>query len=253
MHKRWWLISTAGILLISGCNSKTASNQSNPTPIASELGSKAPSTDAASPDSTQAQPLAAEDFFPDPLVAGSTSLKPVPVPHLIPPTTSIERVPQVDSGRPDPFASLGFTPTVVQTQQSSSPVTATVPPSAPVVTVAAAPQTPDVVALPPLLPAPTSFAPLPSVTVPSQIVPPRSAAETIEISGVIEVGGKTNVIVKVPEEQTSRYVTVGERLANGKVLVKRVEMGLEPVVILEQGGREVVRSVGSSSALVGAL
>jgi hypothetical protein len=251
MHKRWWLVGMAGMLFASGCNSMT-SNQPKTTSIASNTDINSSPTSPANPNSTEAQPLAANDFFPDPLVAGSTSLQPVPVPHLIPPTTSIERVPQVDTGRPDPFASLGYTPTVVQPQQPSSPAPAppVVLPSAPIVTTVAA--APPVTPLP-LLPPSLSLAPLPSVTVPSQITPPRSAAETIEISGVIEVGGKTNVIVKVPEEETSRYVTVGDRLANGKVLVKRVEMGLEPVVILEQGGREVVRSVGSSSALVGAL
>jgi hypothetical protein len=83
-------------------------------------------------------------------------------------------------------------------------------------------------------------------------MPPKSAAASIEISGVVQVGGKTNVIVKDPSEQTSRYAAVGERLANGKVLIKRIEMGLEPLVILEQGGHEIVRSIGTS-ALVGAL
>jgi hypothetical protein len=49
----------------------------------------------------------------------------------------------------------------------------------------------------------------------------------------------------VPEETTSRYVQAGQRLANG-VLVKRIEMnqGINPVVILEQNGIEVVRTVG---------
>jgi hypothetical protein len=84
------------------------------------------------------------------------------------------------------------------------------------------------------------------------MAPPRSAAESLEISGVVQVGGKTNVIIKAADEYTSRYAAVGERVANGQVLIKRVEMGLEPVVILEQAGREIVRSVGSG-ALVGSL
>jgi hypothetical protein len=39
---------------------------------------------------------------------------------------------------------------------------------------------------------------------------------------------------------------VGQRLSNGQVLVKRIEVnnGASPVVILEQYGREVARRVG---------
>nr|RNJ71046.1 MAG: hypothetical protein EDM05_00015 [Leptolyngbya sp. IPPAS B-1204] len=257
MPRSWWLISIAGILLASGCASKTASKPpAISQPSASATAPAIPPTDAAQSDEAPGQALTAKDFFPDPLVAGSTSVQPLPIPNLIPPTASLERIPQVDSGRPDPFASLDYAPavTVVRSKSSPAPVpTASVIPTAPVVATAPVLQAPPIVPLPPLVPAPTSLSPLPSVNVPSPVAPRESTAETIEISGVIEVGGKTNVIVKVPEEHTSRYVTVGDRLVNGKVLVKRVEMGLEPVVILEQGGREIVRSVGSSSALIGAL
>ena len=179
------------------------------------------------------------------------------MPNLIPPTNSAERVPKINSGRLDPFASLGMTPTVVKIR----PAVAALPPVAlvPVAQIPAAPlPKPSVFPLPPLLPAPLLLPPLaagnlPSVSVPglSPIAPARSAAEALEISGVVQVGGKTHVII-AENENTSRYAAVGERVANGKVLIKRVEMGLEPVVILEQAGREIVRSVGSG-ALVGAL
>jgi Tfp pilus assembly protein PilP len=84
-------------------------------------------------------------------------------------------------------------------------------------------------------------------------VPAHRLSEAIEISGVVEVGGKTSVIVQVPNEQTSRYVHVGEYVSNGNVLVKRVEMGIEPVVILEENGTEVTRYVGSDSPSMGLL
>ncbi|NJO80111.1 MAG: hypothetical protein HC827_17400 [Cyanobacteria bacterium RM1_2_2] len=247
---RWrWLIGIVGLLCLgSGCNSKTA-KQPQTVDIA---GAEAPVESSVS---EQAEPLAAQDFFPDPLIAGSASVKPLPMPNLIPPTTSIERVPQVDTGRPDPFASLNLAPTVVQgkpARVSAPPAPPVVPvPSAPVVSVAM-PQSaaPALLPLPPLLPAAEGFN-LPSLNVPQ--IPQRSLAETIEISGVVEVGGRKNVIVKVPDEHTSRYVAVGERMGNGTVLVKRVEMGLEPVVILEQEGREIVRSIGASGALVGTM
>jgi Tfp pilus assembly protein PilP len=72
-----------------------------------------------------------------------------------------------------------------------------------------------------------------------------SLAETIEISGILETTNHISVLVQVPNEATSRYVNVGDYIANGRVLVKRVEMGLEPIVVLEQDGREVIRSIGT--------
>jgi hypothetical protein len=71
-------------------------------------------------------------------------------------------------------------------------------------------------------------------------------AMAVEISGVIEVGGRTQVIVKLPTESFSRYIEVGERLADGKVLIKRVEgqNSLSPTVVLEEVGVEVPRKIG---------
>lgn len=77
-------------------------------------------------------------------------------------------------------------------------------------------------------------------------VPQPDVARAVEVSGVVQVGNETQIIVKAPNEPTSRYVKVGQRLANGTVLVKRVEMneGAEPVVILEENGIEVAKTVG---------
>ncbi|MCX8122096.1 MAG: hypothetical protein N3E45_14950 [Oscillatoriaceae bacterium SKW80] len=77
-------------------------------------------------------------------------------------------------------------------------------------------------------------------------VPQPDVARAVEVSGLVQVGNETQIIVKAPLEPTSRYVKVGQRLANGTVLVKRVEMneGSEPVVILEENGIEVVKMVG---------
>jgi hypothetical protein len=76
-------------------------------------------------------------------------------------------------------------------------------------------------------------------------------AVAIEVSGVIEVEGKTQVIVKLPNESSSRYVSVGDRIANSKIVVKRVEdqKGLSPVVILEEAGVEVSRKVGDKPVI----
>lgn len=77
-------------------------------------------------------------------------------------------------------------------------------------------------------------------------IPDPALARAVEVSGVVLVGSKYQAIVKAPDEPTSRYVTAGQRLSGGRVLVKRIEnQGSEPVVILEEDGVEVVRSVGA--------
>jgi hypothetical protein len=76
-------------------------------------------------------------------------------------------------------------------------------------------------------------------------LPEPTLAQGVEVTGVVEVGGVPNAIVTVPNEP-SRYVQAGQRLSNGQVLVKRIDMnrGPTPVVILEQYGIEVAREVG---------
>ncbi|MBD2744220.1 hypothetical protein [Coleofasciculus sp. FACHB-1120] len=95
------------------------------------------------------------------------------------------------------------------------------------------------IATAPRIPAPAPLLPkLPPL-------PEPNLARSVEVTGVVQVGGQPQAIVKVPNEP-SRYVGVGQRLSNGQVLVKRIEVnnGASPVVILEQYGREVARRVG---------
>jgi hypothetical protein len=79
--------------------------------------------------------------------------------------------------------------------------------------------------------------------------PSTELAQGLEVTGVITVGNETQIIIKAPDESTSRYIKVGQRVANGKVLIKRVELrpGSEPIVIVEQNGIEVAKSVGATS------
>jgi hypothetical protein len=89
--------------------------------------------------------------------------------------------------------------------------------------------------------------PPPIPVVPPPPPPPSTDLATgTEVSGVVKVGNETQVIVKVPNEPTSRYVKIGQRLSNGQVLVKRVDLkeGADPIVILEQNGVEVAKAVG---------
>lgn len=83
-------------------------------------------------------------------------------------------------------------------------------------------------------------------------LPQPQIASAVAVTGVVTVGSETYAIVQAPGEPTSRYVRVGQRLANGQVLVKRIEArgGAEPVVILEENGIEVARPVGSTGGPV---
>ena len=58
------------------------------------------------------------------------------------------------------------------------------------------------------------------------------------------------IIVKAPEESSSRYVEAGQYLSDGRILVKRIDKDAfpSPVVILEQAGREVAKTIGNDFA-----
>ncbi|MFB2935485.1 hypothetical protein ACE1B6_09410 [Aerosakkonemataceae cyanobacterium BLCC-F154] len=112
-------------------------------------------------------------------------------------------------------------------------------------------QTPNrtVAAAPKPAPAPTPaiVAPPAPPEIPTLPPPPDPIlAKAVEVSGVVIVGSQPQAIVKAPNETTSRYVRAGQRLSNGQVLVKRIEVneGSEPIVILEQNGVEVAKIVG---------
>ncbi|MEM9771001.1 MAG: hypothetical protein AAF889_05290 [Cyanobacteria bacterium P01_D01_bin.73] len=75
--------------------------------------------------------------------------------------------------------------------------------------------------------------------------PAPSGAQGVRVTGVVQIGNDYKIVVEVPGERTARYVSVGDRLT-GDVLVKRVELDdlLDPIVVLEQYGQEVLKPVG---------
>lgn len=77
----------------------------------------------------------------------------------------------------------------------------------------------------------------------------QTLAQDVIISGLYEADGRIRLIVQAPEEDTSRYVEVGEYLSNGQILVKRIEQDgfASPVVILEELGIEVAKTIGESA------
>ena len=83
--------------------------------------------------------------------------------------------------------------------------------------------------------------------------PQPDIARAVQVLGVVQIGNTAHAIVQAPNEPTSRYVQVGQRLSNGQVLVKRIEMNRgaeEPVVVLEQYGIEVPTAVGQGGPVI---
>ncbi|MGG6295817.1 hypothetical protein ACQ4M4_15620 [Leptolyngbya sp. AN02str] len=162
----------------------------------------------------------------------------------------------IASGRTDPFVSVADQAVVIpspsiptrQEEVLPKPAVAPVAPPAPVVS------TVPLLAPPP--PPLSAFQPAPTANVPAvpMVAPLPIMAERIQISGFIQVGDRLSLIAEVPGEANSRTATVGDYLAGGQVLVKRIDSsGPEPVVVLEENGREIIRTIGSSATEIGML
>jgi len=230
------------------------------------------------PDATPPKSPPKAQAFANPVVSPNPALPTaVPTANLIETTNSKERIGVVPKGRPDPFAQItGSIPVGIMTSNAAPrPIpqvpplpTATVRPTVVInrTTTTTTTTTPRVIiasripehlrppsiprmplvpfnpvrpsALPPIIPNPTLISVLPPA-------PQPELARSVSVTGVLLVGQEPQAIVKVPEERSSRYVRAGQRLANG-VLVKRIQMneGSDPIVIFEQFGIEVARTVG---------
>ncbi|NEQ31716.1 MAG: hypothetical protein F6K04_12045 [Leptolyngbya sp. SIO4C5] len=188
---------------------------------------------------------------------------------LLQATPVAERLPQISTGRSDPFISpfIPAQPAIADkarpnraptAEATANPAPAAAAPSPP--PTATAPSAP--VALQPLPAArspqalPPVPASLPSLSVANQplslpvaAAPRASGAAAIQISGVMQLADQISILVQEPNAETGRYVQVGDYLANGQVRISRVEWasGQDPVVILEQAGREYVKTVGGAS------
>jgi hypothetical protein len=264
--RRSLLIVCAGMLTlwIGGCGSEDNASAPESSP--------SPSVAAKSPTATQnfAKPLVAEKN-----AAKKGEIASNRVPGLLQSTDPEERARQVQAGinvrksQSDPFASL---PPLINLRtpagtsgSTNTPSTGTTgtqtarvpqlpnfpqPPAGSGQKTAANPAStravPQGTPLPGLRPAVPTISALPPL-------PEPTLAKAVEVSGVIVVGGIAEAIVKAPNESTSRYVRAGQRLSNGQILVKRIEVnaGSDPIVILEQNGIEVSRAVGEKSTPAG--
>lgn len=246
MKQRWLLLSVSTAALLASC-AGTPNNDRAASPVA--------------PPETSASPVPAPQIFASPLVAASptaTVAVPATVPGLMQSTNAKLRVPVIVRGRQDPFAIVPFAPIPAVLSRSSQPVVpprplpiAARPPASPGPSVPV--KAPSPVAVAPItsvpLPNLSGGTPLPPLTVPVAPPSPTALAEQIEVTGLVQLGGKWTVIVKEPSAATSRYVSAGDYLENGQVLVKRIVApeSSEPLVVLQQAGKEITKSLGGST------
>lgn len=202
----------------------------------------------------RSDPFAAIPVQPEVTVSqnpgGGNTNRPVPeVPPIAPPATQRQPGGATKGGGGKPSASSrGNAPRSSQQRQNprSQGSIASRPGSSQQGPIAFRPR-PGTAGLPPVgvpsVPPPPPFTPsLPRL-------PEPTLAKSVQVTGVVVVGGVPTAIVKVPNEP-DRYVQEGQRLLNGQVLVKRIEInrGPTPVVVLEQYGIEVAKQVGERPA-----
>jgi len=83
--------------------------------------------------------------------------------------------------------------------------------------------------------------------------PQPKLAQDVEVVGAVQVGNDPMLIIKAPNERTTRYVRPGQFIANEQVLIKEINMSNRPTptVVLQQIGfeQEVVKGVGKGVAV----
>jgi hypothetical protein len=230
MKSRWWVGAIGLLLLGGGCANERVSQ----TP--SQTGEQSVTVSQVAPPA----PLPSAATLPNVTVSAAPN-RPLSVPNLVPPTSATQRVPEIATGRADPFAAVASIPTVTVNPATTNPVPTNLVPTNPVVSGTPSAQ--------PSLPVATAPRQAPADRV--QVTPPApvTIASQIIVSGIIQAGDRVSAIVQVPTEATTRYVNAGDYLANGRVLVKRIDVAAntEPVVVLEQDGVETTRTVGSGN------
>ncbi|MFZ4640467.1 MAG: hypothetical protein ACOYMP_08715 [Nodosilinea sp.] len=180
--------------------------------------------------------------FAKPFVPAAPGFSAIARANLIQSTDPDARRRLVNSNRLDPYATVPIPPPPVANQGKSGS------PSEVAITKPAAPVLPS----PTSPPATSGGAKQPSIannsgsTTGATVTPqPAPLSENFKVTGVINLGGNSYAIVESADLGTPSYVKVGQRLANGQVLVKRIEMyGGSPLVIFEENGKEFPRPVG---------
>lgn len=177
-------------------------------------------------------------------------------PDLISSTNPDQRLKGIQSARPDPFA-LVSVPASITITRSQTPGSGQSPSSAggsslgqgiPVRGSSGGGSIGTTSGSQAMLPQPIPVLPdIPRLprALPAALPPQPELARAVNVSGVVQIGSAVYAIVDAPDEPSSRYVQVGQRLSNGEILVRRIDFnGSDSSVILEQAGMQVVRRVG---------
>lgn len=256
-------IATVLTLSISGCFGQSdTSTTTEPSPAESPVAASPTTESPAATEGTTA-PAATPPSPPE----SSVATLPRDL-DLIPSTNPDQRVQSVQGERSDPFSVVPTTPSVeieILDDGSSPPAQ----PSASPGTTAGAGRTAGGGAAGGGTSASRStggrtaasgsggLAPIPNLvpgrSTPTVAPPPRppqpTLARAVEVLGVVQIGSVPYAIVSAPNEPTSRYVREGQRLSNGQVVVRRIEMnGPAPAVVFEQHGVEVITAVGEGGS-----
>ncbi|MEO8891979.1 MAG: hypothetical protein ABI417_10675 [Coleofasciculaceae cyanobacterium] len=159
----------------------------------------------------------------------------------------------IAKGRVDPFGAIAVAPikiTQQQTQQAKTqqpkPQQQTQPTKPQQQAQQSKPQSKKIISNVSKPSSPIKPIPSQNLSLPLPPAPPSvEIAQAVQVKGVVELGGKVSAIVKESEQSDSRSVSAGDYVAQGKVLVKRIEFNgnREPMVILEQNGVEVLKQV----------
>ncbi len=209
-------------LTLGGCGLFQGSQDSSEEPPVAE-----------SPETSEEKPEEVVEETPTP-----STPQPPAAAGLIPSTTPNERRKNIKPGRNNPFAIIPVQP-VIRQKTADNGVSdpkklcriedVKTPPT----TVAQAPETTP----------PNSDVDLPPLLDP--VLPIPNEARGVVVSGVMDLNGTPVAIVKAPNENVARQVTVGASLSNGQVTVKAINTGgTKPYIVLEQYGLEIPRGVG---------
>ncbi len=193
---------------------------------------------------------------PNPVATASTPFSSDSTPttgkvNLIPPTTSKQRRAEILKGRPDPYATFPAKAEVVKPENPASQSSGN------------AEKFPSDGNAPrsfrPPIPGEGSTSPVARSNGRGQLSPPSAPvipppppspdeAEAVNVSGVIQLGGTSVAILTAPGEKGVRHVKPGDRIAEGQVLVKSINISArQPFVVLEQYGQEVIKVVGDNT------
>lgn len=253
MRKLYFLLPTLALTIVLG-SCASGGDEETPTdtseqPVPEQAAPPTATAPTPAPDPTPTAEAEQEAEPSDILTSISTN------PVFIPSTDPDARRNATAEGRTDPFADFAFSPTVVFAPDPPAPAPAPATPSQNVpsvpnvasqpapannttannnATAASLGATPDADSVA------TAFDFSPVLPEP----PAAQLAEETQVTGVIRLNGVDNVMVKAPNEEFSRYVQVGDFIADGQVKVKRVDFRRNsPIVVLEQMGIEVYKEI----------